>query len=185
MWALTEAGAEVPADYWKRAQDAWEKWQQPDGGWKYDNAPNRKITPAMTAAGIATLFILQDFTAADHSAICTGAAPNPGIERGLAWMDQHIDKVVSTPDYYTLYGIERIGVASGHKYFGSTDWFQKGGGLHHQARRAPTAPGNPAPATIPPTITGPSTSSTTAHASASCPTPRSPSSSSPAAARRS
>jgi len=126
MWALTEVGAEVPTDYWKRAQDAWEKWQQPEGGWKYDNAPKRKITPAMTAAGIATLFITQDFTATDHSAICVGASPNPAIERGLAWMDHEIDKVVKTPDYYTLYGIERIGVASGHKYFGSTDWFQKG-----------------------------------------------------------
>ena len=126
MWALTEAGAEIPIEYWKRAQDAWGKWQQPDGGWKYDNAPNRKITPAMTAAGIATLFILQDFTSTDHSALCVGSSPNPAIERGLAWMDHAIDKVVSTPDYYTLYGIERIGVASGHKYFGSTDWFQKG-----------------------------------------------------------
>ncbi len=126
MWALTESGAEVPADYWKRAQEIWEKMQDPDGGWRYDHAANRAVNPAMTAAGIATLFITQDFTQSDRWGVCTGAAPNPAIERGLAWMDQHIDKVVSTQDYYTLYGIERIGVASGHKYFGTTDWYDKG-----------------------------------------------------------
>ncbi|HSZ56856.1 MAG TPA: DUF4159 domain-containing protein [Tepidisphaeraceae bacterium] len=136
MWALAEAGAEVPADYWKRAQEAWEKLQEGDGGWRYDHAPRHHVNPAMTAAGIATLFITQDFTLPDKWSICTGSAPNPSIERGLAWMDGHIDKIVNTPDYYTLYGIERIGVASGHKYFGTTDWFQKGADfiLSHQGK---------------------------------------------------
>jgi len=126
MWALSESGAEVPADYWKRAQETWEKMQQGDGGWRYDMANNHPVNPAMTAAGIATLFITQDYTQADTWGICKGGAPNPNIERGLAWMDGHIDKVVTTQDYYTLYGIERIGVASGRKYFGTTDWYAKG-----------------------------------------------------------
>jgi hypothetical protein len=135
MWALSENGAEVSADFWKRAQKAWEKMQEEDGGWRYDHAARHHINAAMTAAGIATLFITQDFTLPDHWSVCTGSAPNAAIERGLAWMDAHIDKVVNTPDYYTLYGIERIGVASGHKYFGTTDWFQKGAEfiLAHQA----------------------------------------------------
>jgi hypothetical protein len=126
MWALTESGAEVPAEYWKRAQATWEKMQEGDGGWRYDHAARHHVNPAMTAAGIATLFITQDFTQADTWGVCKGGAPNPSIERGLAWMDQNIGKVVTTQDYYTLYGIERIGVASGRKYFGTTDWYDKG-----------------------------------------------------------
>jgi hypothetical protein len=125
MWALTELGAEVPVDYWKRAQDNWEKMQE-GGGWRYDHAARHHVNPAMTAAGIATLFITQDFTQPDKWGVCTGGAPNPAIERGLDWMDHEINKVVTTQDYYTLYGIERIGVASGRKYFGTTDWFDKG-----------------------------------------------------------
>jgi len=126
MWALSECGAEVPADFWAKAQDAWEKAQQPDGGWRYDAKPDRAVTASMTAAGIATLYITQDYTLSDHWSLCTGGAPNPYIDNGLAWMDRQIGKVVRTPGYYTLYGIERIGVASGRKYFGTTDWYEKG-----------------------------------------------------------
>src|SRR6185312_14517304 len=88
MWALAESGAEVPSDYWRRAEEAWQKHQRPDGGWRYDAKPDRAESASMTAAGIATLFILQDYTAPDHWSICTGSAPNPYIERGLAWMDR-------------------------------------------------------------------------------------------------
>ena len=126
MWALNEMGAEVPAEFWSRAQEAWEKSQQPDGGWRYDAKPDRQTSASMTAAGIATLYILQDFTLSDRSSLCNGGLPNPYIDHGLEWMDNHIDKVVNTPGYYTLYGIERIGVASGRKFFGTTDWYQKG-----------------------------------------------------------
>lgn len=126
MWGLSENGVEVKAEFWKRAQDGWEKAQRPDGGWRYDTKPEHKVSASMTAAGIATLYILQDFTTPDHWNICNGSAPNPYIEKGLAWMDREIDKVVNTPGYYTMYGLQRIGVASGRKYFGTTDWYEKG-----------------------------------------------------------
>ena len=80
----------------------------------------------MTAAGIATLFITQDYTAPDNAAACRGGTPTPNIDQGLAWMDKNIEDVMKKGDCYTLYGIERIGVASGRKYFGSLDWYARG-----------------------------------------------------------
>jgi hypothetical protein len=124
MWALEQANAEVPNDYWKTVEDAWKKAQKPDGGWSY--RPEKETTPPMTAAGIATLFITQDYTAPDTFSACHGGLPTPNIDKGLAWMDQHIEQVMTEGNYYTMYGIERIGVASGRKYFGSLDWYARG-----------------------------------------------------------
>lgn len=124
MWALDEAGAEVSSDYWKKVEDAWKKAQQPDGGWRY--GPDREVTASMTAAGIATLFITQDYTLVDRWGGCRGGAPSPNIDKGLAWMDHQINQVIEEGNLYTMYGIERIGTASGRKYFGPVDWYQKG-----------------------------------------------------------
>ena len=124
MWALAEGGMEVPIDYWKKVEDAWKKAQAEDGGWRY--TPDREEAASMTAAGIATLFITQDYTLPDRFGACTGGTPNPNIQKGLAWMDQKIEQVLGEANLYTMYGIERIGVASGRKYFGAVDWYQKG-----------------------------------------------------------
>ena len=124
MWALEQAGAEVPNEFWKTAEEAWKKAQQPDGGWAY--RPEKPVTASMTAAGIATLFITQDYTAPDTWSACHGGPPTPNIDKGLEWMDKNIEQVMAEGANYTMYGIERIGVASGRKYFGKVDWFQKG-----------------------------------------------------------
>ncbi len=124
MWALDEAGAEVPATYWKTVDAAWKKAQKEDGGWSYRSDQEEKAS--MTAAGIATLFITQDYTLPDRWGNCKGGTPNANIEKGLAWMDQHVEQVLSEGNPYTMYGIERIGVASGRKYFGTVDWYEKG-----------------------------------------------------------
>ncbi|HEY2588985.1 MAG TPA: DUF4159 domain-containing protein [Tepidisphaeraceae bacterium] len=124
MWALEQTGAEVPNDFWKTVDEAWKKAQHEDGGWSYQ--PKKDATPSMTAAGIATLFITQDYTMPDTWSLCKGGSPTPEIDKGMAWMDKHIDEVIKAGDCYTFYGLERIGVASGRKYFGQVDWFQRG-----------------------------------------------------------
>ena len=78
----------------------------------------------MTAAGIATLFITQDYTLG-NLADCHGNIVNPNIDHGLAWMDKNI-KTALSGSFYGMYGIERIGVASGRKYFETVDWYQEG-----------------------------------------------------------
>ena len=61
-WALEQAGAEIPQKYWAEEDEAWKKAQLVDGGWNYNNdSENRHSSYTMTSAGIATLFITQDY----------------------------------------------------------------------------------------------------------------------------
>jgi hypothetical protein len=77
----------------------------------------------MTAAGVATLFLLQDMLRPGQGMNCSGNVTDFQIERGLAWVGANFAQV---RDNYTLYGVERIGVASGYKYFGGQDWYAAG-----------------------------------------------------------
>ncbi len=125
LWACQQCGAEIPREAWEQIEKRWQDQQYSVGGWAYDgNGKDSKMpTPSMTAAGIATLFITQDFLHDEQGLNCTGNVNNAAIESGLRWMAQHFGEV---GDAYTFYGVERIGVASGYKYFGTTDWFKQG-----------------------------------------------------------
>ncbi|HWE01001.1 MAG TPA: DUF4159 domain-containing protein [Tepidisphaeraceae bacterium] len=124
MWALEQAGAEVPQSYWRVTDAAWKNAQNPDGGWNYNQNHAGMSTTTMTAAGIATLFITQDYLLG-NLADCRGNVVSPNIDRGLGWMDTNI-KAALSGSLYGMYGIERIGVASGRKYFDVVDWYQTG-----------------------------------------------------------
>ena len=127
LWALQEAGAKIDVRYWRIFDEVWRNDQFPDGGWAYNTTPTHKddqpdATASMTAAGIATLFLTQDNTFPDI-AEHRGNLFNANIENGLSWMTKHFNEVSTN---YAWYGVERIGVASGTKYFGTADWFQAG-----------------------------------------------------------
>lgn len=129
MWALADSGAEIRSLYWQIEDMAWKHAQLKDGGWNYNpmTPGMNESNPAMTAAGIATLFITQDYATEENWSTCHGGIHNEAIERGLNWMDQHIDQAFARNNvYYTMYGVERIGTASGRKYFGTKDWYQLG-----------------------------------------------------------
>lgn len=133
-WSLAQAGVEVPSGYWRGTQTAWIGWQQRDGGWAYGGTPDKShpVNLPITAAGVATLFITQDYLHANEGLRCQGNITNKHIDAGLKLITDNIDQLLvanqekNRNPYYTLYGIERIGVASGLKYFGSTDWYQLG-----------------------------------------------------------
>jgi hypothetical protein len=131
MWACEQAGQEVPTLYWQIVDAAWKRSQQRDGGWTYkDDGDFNKVTATMTAAGVATLYITQDYLLRTHRwDVCKGGMRNEWIERGLAWIDRNAEQILQgnvAHKWYALYGIERIGVASGRKYFGTTDWYKVG-----------------------------------------------------------
>lgn len=136
VWAAEQMGIEVPTRYWEIVEQAWVGHQARDGGWTY-MAPGESehaTTPGMTAVGVATLFITQDYTRHAEGLACKGNLSNPSIDRGLKWMGDHMKQVATNDEYprdfpfVTLYAVERIGVAAGVKYIGGVDWYQKGAG---------------------------------------------------------
>lgn len=126
LWACQQAGAEVPVETWRMLDRHWRDIQFPDGAWAYDSTPTvatigkGKTSASMTAAGVATLFITQDYIYAEKGSACNGNITNDNIEKGVAWMAENFGKA---DNLYSIYGVERIGVASGRKYFGTHDWF--------------------------------------------------------------
>jgi len=91
----------------------------PEGGWDYGTLSDQ--TPAMTAAGIASLFIVGDYLHSAEAIGCLGNAVDPWIDKGIAWLDKNYDRIGTAP--MRCMGIERIGAASGYKYFASHDWY--------------------------------------------------------------
>ena len=127
MWAAAQMNLEIARTYWATVDQAWRQHQNADGSWDYSlHKTESSKQPAMTAAGIATLFITQDFLNRGMGGECAGNRRDENIDKGLAWMSHNFERIKSGRSFYTLYGIERIGVASGRKYFGTTDWFQEG-----------------------------------------------------------
>ncbi|CAN5420120.1 DUF4159 domain-containing protein [soil metagenome] len=129
MWAVQQAGFELPDAFWISVEKAWVKDQDRSGGWKYQQASSdRPVTLNMTAAGIATLFITQDMLRGNDGIRCRGNSINPPIDAAVKWMSEQLPDAMAhgKVDMYGLYGLERIGVASGLKYFGTVDWYQAG-----------------------------------------------------------
>ncbi|MBI5723363.1 MAG: terpene cyclase/mutase family protein, partial [Planctomycetes bacterium] len=130
VWAGYRAGMEIPKEYWEKVMKYWIPQQRPDGGWNYaENEP--APTASMTAAGIATLFVCIDALKGQEFIKCNVATEFAPVKKGLDWYDanfkQNISMIQRDRDmFYTLYGIERIGLASGYKYFGDADWYKHG-----------------------------------------------------------
>ncbi len=126
LWACVQAGVPIEDEAWKRIEHAWRDHQYADGGWSYkgNGKDQEKPTPSMTAAGVATLFLTQEFLLKNSGIACRDSLTSKHIDLGLKWMDKNFGSFGSNS--YTWYGVERIGMASGLKYFGAKDWFATG-----------------------------------------------------------
>jgi hypothetical protein len=125
VWEAAKRGLGVSGAYWQRVERHFLDEQNADGGWGYGSSrPPSDLS--MTAAGLAVLFITQDFLHR-HDYLTPGAADrvdlSSRLERGLAWMHQHYQP---TEDSYEMVGVERVGLASGYRYFGKQDWYLTG-----------------------------------------------------------
>jgi hypothetical protein len=125
LWAVAQLGYEVPTLDWKMIDQAWRAHQDSSGGWEYMQG-RKDARASMTAAGVATLFITQDYLNLGRGSDCIGNIRDPAIDKGFKWMIDNLKDLEGRRTYYTLYGIERIGVASGYKYFGTLDWYEDG-----------------------------------------------------------
>lgn len=136
LWAGAEMGIEFPDAMWKQLEQTWEKSQTPDGGWQYMFSGEGKdeyglTTASMTAAGLASLYLAQDFTKGDTFANAKGNPQMPQIDKAVQWLAKNFEAKVTKPlprefTYAQLYAIERVGLASGLRRFGPHDWYAKG-----------------------------------------------------------
>ncbi len=132
-WAAAQRIEEIPQPFWTLVETAWRSQQGDDGSWCYTGKPkpggtgHGSATIQMTAAGVATLFITQEFLHANDGIEGNkGNINDPWINKGLGWVAKALPELIAKPNNYAMYGIERIGVASGYKYFGAVDWFSAG-----------------------------------------------------------
>ncbi|MBI5725327.1 MAG: DUF4159 domain-containing protein [Planctomycetes bacterium] len=134
VWAGQRAGMEIPREYWYKSMNFWIGRQNTDGGWNYREAGEPSYGN-MTAAGVATLFVCFDALFAESFSKCNVSheVEMRAIQRGLDWFDKNFERTLAAPEgheqsspYYYLYGVERVGLASGYKYFGRMDWFKEG-----------------------------------------------------------
>jgi hypothetical protein len=141
VWALKRGRGEVHTGYWRACWDYWSKGQNTDGGWGYHvrhvkPAKSRLSTQAaMVPAGVASLFICFDNIHADKFIACEGGELPAEIRRGLAWFDKNFMRSLTDKKFtighanmygYYLYGVERVGLAAGYKYFGKVNWYKEG-----------------------------------------------------------
>ena len=92
--------------------------QGKDGGWGYHSDGGGPYLN-MTTAGLASLYITTDCVDMEPPRLVGRVVP--GLDSGLAWVKEHFN---TNGDAYGLYGCERVGLASGLKYFGTTDWYR-------------------------------------------------------------
>lgn len=137
LYAGSLAQVEVHKRIWRAVERHWVGTQNPGGGWDYGIDP-LPPTASMTVAGCNSLFILLDrlYARADANyVIFEGARPikaqrdamkkvYDAIERG----DEYLMKDgpnIRAHEGYELFGLERLGLASGRARIGGVDWFRE------------------------------------------------------------
>jgi len=131
VWGGAQANLEIPKDYWWAVIKHWNSTQHADGGWGYN--PKGATTATMVTAGAASLYVCFDNLFFDGFGNCNVQAEFAPIERSLNWLDRNFEmtmdpraKLGNGGHYYYLYGVERVALASGLKYFGKADWYKMG-----------------------------------------------------------
>ena len=132
LWEAAKRGLTVDQRYWQRLESAFIENQMEDGGWNY-RGDDGVARGSMTTAGLTVLFVTQDYLHAGE-ALVPGAPSDArharAIELGLQWMDDNFSPTFNpgrdSDFYYYLYGVERVGLASGYKRFGDHDWYRAG-----------------------------------------------------------
>lgn len=135
VWAGAEAGIEISQAYWALVDAHWTSAQLPSGQWNYQWAgppPGQPVEHPeayagsfnMTVAGLASLLVTYDWLVAPRFGTDVGRPPlSPPLARGLQWLES-ADNCIALGNGYGMYGLERVGLASGYKYFGRHDWYR-------------------------------------------------------------
>lgn len=129
VWEGAKHNVPVPKSFWEKAEKHFIECQDDSGGWKYRaSGESSVVRGTMSAAGLACLFITQDYL---HSAeyrqpgMTNKIAIQQRINKALDWWAANFDQsnVPASSGGYYYYGVERIGLASGYKFFNQKDWY--------------------------------------------------------------
>ncbi len=118
VWAAALVGFSPTENYWIRCEKHWRKWQNTDGGWSYQG--HGGSTRSMTAAGLASLYVVDQYR---HTGVHLNPHNDKNIQAGLRWLGSHIR---TQDNLYYLYGLERVGLASGLRHIGKSNWYLSG-----------------------------------------------------------
>ncbi|HPF41388.1 MAG TPA: DUF4159 domain-containing protein [Phycisphaerae bacterium] len=135
LWLGDLNGGEVSRETWLKVERYWMEGQDTSGGWGYV-LPSSNPTSSMTVAGCNSLYIALErlYARGDRPyARYEGCRPNKknrkrvaeifqAIHDGNAYLRTHPPDA-SLHQRYELFGIERLGLASGLAEIGGQDWF--------------------------------------------------------------
>ena len=131
LWEAAKRGARIEPRFWRIIEQRFVNSQFDDGAWNYMRT--QPATGSMTAAGLTILFITQDFLHAAEAVDLKQRGADPfesAIQLGLRWFENNFSATENpgkdTHFFYYLYGVERVGLASGYRNFGTHDWFREG-----------------------------------------------------------
>jgi hypothetical protein len=137
LWAGDIGRAEISPGAWQRMADHWLRTQRPDGGWTYSSSP-MPSTSSMTVAGCNSLYIALDRfygRANGPYVLFEGCRPNQEARRQMLRLTAAIERgdrfLAANPPNplefhgYELFGLERLGLASGQVRIGDRDWFDR------------------------------------------------------------
>jgi len=131
VWAAARRGVGVPDSYWEKVERQWLHTQSADGGWGYTATRNAGSYGSMTAAGLATIFVTFD-TLHRMDFVRTNVDADYGpVTKAMDWIARNFSAKGNPRHgreyyYYWLYSAERVGLASGYKYFGEHNWYAEG-----------------------------------------------------------
>src|SRR5262249_26697245 len=142
LYAGKQAGATIPDETWKQIRQLYidtQKSDSPDAGyWRYIEMGLAGPSFTMTVAGVSGLLIAGMGLNESQQGLepATGIAKNCGryddndpVNRGLNWIAKHFafyNARESKSDFYSIYGIERVGRLSGQRFIGRIDWYREG-----------------------------------------------------------
>lgn len=152
LYDAEQAGVEVNLQTWRLARAYWEKGQNADGSWGYHSGMFG--TGSMTVAGIGCMVMTSD-RVGEPDAVVEGdsikccrrseARADDAVARGLQWLGKNF-AVTHNPGartqswlLYYLYGVERVGRLTAHRFIGEHDWYREGANYLLKAKGGPLA----------------------------------------------
>ncbi len=137
MWAGDIAEIELAGRFWLATEGHWMESQHAGRGWSYMKGDIAWPTSSMTVAGCNSLYVVLDrhYSKMDEGyRLFEGARANAKARQKMERIYRAIEDgdrflTANPPDIssffgYELFGLERLGLASGQARIGGLDWFR-------------------------------------------------------------